>query len=68
MARLVHLLQPDDSEKSLDVLYKLYVGTRKMFGKGGKERIKYAPTSIFRTRITTCDPDRVEAGPYSVPG
>jgi vacuolar protein sorting-associated protein 35 len=37
VARLVHLLRTDD----LDTLFKLYSGTRKMFGKGGEQRIKY---------------------------
>jgi vacuolar protein sorting-associated protein 35 len=37
VARLVHLLRTDD----LDTLFKLYSGTRKMFGKGGEKRIKY---------------------------
>ena len=37
VARLVHLMRTDD----LDTLYKLYNGTRKMFGRGGEKRIKY---------------------------
>jgi len=62
VARLVHLLQPDDSEKSLDVLYKLYVGTRKMFGKGGKERIKYTlPPLITNALQLACKLKKLEA-------
>jgi vacuolar protein sorting-associated protein 35 len=36
LARLVHLIQTDN----LDVLFKLYNGTRKFFGRGGPQRIK----------------------------
>ena len=37
LARLVHLLRTDN----LDVLFKLYGGTRKFFSKGGPDRIRF---------------------------
>ena len=65
LARLVHLLRTDN----LDVLYKLYNGTRKMFGQGGPARIKttFPPLVVNAIRVATELKAAVDKGdsPYS---
>lgn len=65
LARLVHLLRTDN----LDVLYKLYNGTRKMFGQGGPQRIKTTlpPLIISAIRVAVQLKQAADAGdsPYS---
>jgi vacuolar protein sorting-associated protein 35 len=65
LARLIHLLRTDN----LDVLYKLYNGTRKMFGQGGPERIKTTlpPLVMNAVRVAVQLKQAADAGdsPYS---